>query len=413
MTKITNFVWNPVDDCIISELDGTGTVQAVYTNEPQQYGGVISQRRGTTTSTHHYDALGSTRFLTDSSGNVTDTYLHDAWGNSVASTGTTVNPFRWVGKYGYYTDDNTGLVYVRARMYQSTMARWMSIDPIYFEDYRNEVFRYARNSPLVRIDPTGLICEDPTAMPFVAGRGEFTDVVFRGTTGRPPGEPGKWQSIFSLEWKSNIGAFNSTADNKPCCCCDRLGMVQITRSSKDRGIAWHWETDWYLDAAVPYPTGLPKDLRNDSPKNLSTSGSPCGKNSLTLGMFDAPGIWPDPWGPLSNGLERYRQKFETCVVCLSGLEGPSNGNSVGAIYGCLTWEHEFRHQAKGDEVKRRLLSHVKGFGLLSKDQVDPSFWDVGFGRTETGAATHAPTGFFRDVMSKGNARDYWFEYWYK
>ena len=24
MTKITNFVWNPVDDCVISELDGAG-----------------------------------------------------------------------------------------------------------------------------------------------------------------------------------------------------------------------------------------------------------------------------------------------------------------------------------------------------------------------------------------------------
>jgi hypothetical protein len=122
MTKITNFVWDPVNDCVISELDGTGAVQAVYTNEPQQYGGVLSQRRGTTSHFHHHDALGSTRFLTDSSGNVTDTYLNDAWGNSVASTGTTVNPFRWVGKYGYYTDNSTGQVYVRARMYQPTVA---------------------------------------------------------------------------------------------------------------------------------------------------------------------------------------------------------------------------------------------------------------------------------------------------
>ena len=72
MTKITNFVWNPVDDCIISEVVETGAVKAVYTNEPRQYGGVVSLRRGTTTSTHHYDALGSTRFLTDSSGNVTE-----------------------------------------------------------------------------------------------------------------------------------------------------------------------------------------------------------------------------------------------------------------------------------------------------------------------------------------------------
>lgn len=92
MTKTTNFVWNPVDDCVISELDGSGAVQAVYTNEPQQYGGDISQRRGTTTSTYHADALGTTRALTDSSGNVTDTYQYDAWGNLITSTGATVNP---------------------------------------------------------------------------------------------------------------------------------------------------------------------------------------------------------------------------------------------------------------------------------------------------------------------------------
>ena len=158
MTKITNFVWNPVDDCIISELDGTGTVQAVYTNEPQQYGGVISQRRGTTTSTYHADALGSTRFLTDSSGNVTDTYLNDAWGNSIASTGSTVNPFKWVGKYGYYTDDSTGQVYVRARMYQPAVARWVSVDPLPFFDSLNS-YCYSMNSAFQKIDPSGAACE--------------------------------------------------------------------------------------------------------------------------------------------------------------------------------------------------------------------------------------------------------------
>ena len=159
MTKITNFVWNSVDDCVISELDGTGAVQAVYTNEPQQYGGVISQRRGTTTSTYHADALGSTRFLTDSSGNVTDTYLNDAWGNSVDSTGTTVNPFKWIGKYGYYTDDSTGQVYVRARMYQPAVARWASMDPLYFVGGLN-VFAYVYGRSTFIIDPAGTVPND-------------------------------------------------------------------------------------------------------------------------------------------------------------------------------------------------------------------------------------------------------------
>ena len=55
MTTITNFVWDPVDDCVSHELDGTGAVKASYTNEPQPYGGVISQHRDGTTSTLHAD----------------------------------------------------------------------------------------------------------------------------------------------------------------------------------------------------------------------------------------------------------------------------------------------------------------------------------------------------------------------
>ncbi len=154
----TMFVWDPVFDYVSHELDANNDVRAVYNNEPQQYGGVLSQRRGPTSHYHHHDALGSTRFLTDSSGNVTDTYLHDAWGNSVASTGTTVNPFKWVGKYGYYTDDSTGQVYVRARMYQPKSARWGSLDPLGFEDGPNR-FAYTWNQPVIFVDPSGLGCQ--------------------------------------------------------------------------------------------------------------------------------------------------------------------------------------------------------------------------------------------------------------
>ncbi|MEI7701694.1 MAG: RHS repeat-associated core domain-containing protein [Planctomycetia bacterium] len=156
MVTTTKYVWDPVFDCVTHELDENNAVKAVYHNEPQQYGGVLSQRRGNTSHYHHHDALGSTRFLTDSSGNVTDTYLNDAWGNSVASTGTTVNPFRWVGKYGYYTDDSTGQVYVRARIYQPTVARWTSLDASGFFDGPNRMC-YTKDGPAGFIDPSGLV----------------------------------------------------------------------------------------------------------------------------------------------------------------------------------------------------------------------------------------------------------------
>jgi RHS repeat-associated protein len=144
-------------------------VQVTYTNEPQQYGGVISQRRGTTTSTYHADALGSTRALTDNSGNVTDTYLNDAWGNSVASAGTTVNPFKWVGKYGYYTDNSTAQVYVRARMYQPTVARWLSVDPIGVINGDN-LYLYVQRF----IDPSGWQCQAPDGVTY-RPRGYFRE----------------------------------------------------------------------------------------------------------------------------------------------------------------------------------------------------------------------------------------------
>ena len=153
----TKFVWDATTDAYLSELDGTNAVQAVYTNEPQHYGSVLSQRRSSTSHWLHADALGTTRLLTGSTQTMSDTYLLDAWGNSVASTGTSVNPFRWVGKYGYYSDNSTGQVYVRARMYQPTVARWKSVDPFPLVWTRKNRYAFATSSPVLRIDPSGLL----------------------------------------------------------------------------------------------------------------------------------------------------------------------------------------------------------------------------------------------------------------
>ncbi len=186
----TTFVWDPVSDCVLMELDETDNVKAVYTNEARQYGGVLSQRRGNTSHYHHHDALGSTRFLTDSSGNVTDTYLNDAWGNAVASTGTTVNPFRWVGKYGYYTDNSTGQVYVRARMYQPTHGEWTTIDPLGFFDGLN-LYEYVFNKPTARVDPSGTrICEETCAIATSAK--ELSNIRSGGTVVCDTANPEGW-----------------------------------------------------------------------------------------------------------------------------------------------------------------------------------------------------------------------------
>jgi len=83
---------------------------------------------------HHYDGLGSTQLLTDESGNVTDSYVNTAFGEPVdtGAANPTVNPFRFVGREGYYLDVDTGSYYVRARDLSPVLARWLSQDPIGF-----------------------------------------------------------------------------------------------------------------------------------------------------------------------------------------------------------------------------------------------------------------------------------------
>ena len=66
------------------------------------------------TSYFHFDAQGTTRMLTDSGQTATDSYVHDAFGNQRASSGSTANPLRYVREKGYYRDADGATMNVRA-----------------------------------------------------------------------------------------------------------------------------------------------------------------------------------------------------------------------------------------------------------------------------------------------------------
>ncbi len=142
---------------ILLETDGSDVTQVVYTLEPAGYGNLVSQRRGSTTSTYLFDALGSTRKLTDSAGAVTDSYDFRAYGETYASSGTTVNVFRWVGELGYYYDVDRQAYYLRARPYSPALARFLSQDPIGFEGSPWNLYEYTGESPVNGPDSSGLV----------------------------------------------------------------------------------------------------------------------------------------------------------------------------------------------------------------------------------------------------------------
>ena len=150
---MTYYYWDEVNDNLFGEEDENGEVIASYTHEPGRYGELIAQERDGETRYYNYDGLGNTSELTDENQNVTDTYEYSAFGEEVERTGTTENPFGYKGALGYYTNSGTSDVYVRARTFEPTIGRWLSLDPLVLLDR----YRYVHNNPANSVDPSGLI----------------------------------------------------------------------------------------------------------------------------------------------------------------------------------------------------------------------------------------------------------------
>ena len=154
----TNFIWDELSDNVLLETDETDTLTARYTNRPEQFGRLISQYRiedeKIVERFYHYDGESSTRDLTDANETVTDTFIYTAYGEEVARTGTTTNPFGYKGAVGYYTNEETNDIYVRNRTYEPAMGCWLSADPLGFVDGPN---RYRAYFVPGGIDPSGFI----------------------------------------------------------------------------------------------------------------------------------------------------------------------------------------------------------------------------------------------------------------
>ena len=87
-----------------------------------------------------------------SNGRYNNRYAYDAFGNYSEETDSPKkNPFRYCGEY---TDDETGLIYLRNRYYDPAIGRFITEDPA--KDGLNW-YVYCGNNPINRIDPLGLV----------------------------------------------------------------------------------------------------------------------------------------------------------------------------------------------------------------------------------------------------------------
>ncbi len=147
-TKYINDMALPLVQVLL-ETNDANVIQAVYT-----YGNdLISMKRAGVNSYYNYDGLGSTRQLTDSSGDVTVSYTYDSFGNKIASTGTSANTYGFTGEQQFNEADE--LVFLRERYYDPRIGRFLQMDPL---GYELNVYVYCLNNPIIYVDPKGLAC---------------------------------------------------------------------------------------------------------------------------------------------------------------------------------------------------------------------------------------------------------------
>jgi RHS repeat-associated protein len=79
-------------------------------------------------------------------------YDYDVYGAVRTQSGSSANRFKYVAGIGHPTDEETGLIYMRARYYEPGTGRFVSEDPA-----RHDAnwYVYARNSPTNNFDTDG------------------------------------------------------------------------------------------------------------------------------------------------------------------------------------------------------------------------------------------------------------------
>jgi len=114
------------------------------------------------------DHLGSVAVTTDAEGNNVCRLRYDPWGKRVGSAACSPTTR---GFTDHEMIDAWGLVNMNARVYDATLGRFMSVDPItatQFDPQSLNKYSYVSNNPLRFIDPTGMVAEVLVTAPISA-----------------------------------------------------------------------------------------------------------------------------------------------------------------------------------------------------------------------------------------------------
>jgi RHS repeat-associated protein len=155
----THMAWDAVEGLPLLLADGTNSY--LYGPEGLPFEQINSKEEA---SYLHHDQQGSTRAITNAAGEVKGTFTYSPYGAIEGQTGTATTP---LGYSAQYTSADTGLIYLRARVYDPATAQFMSVDPL--QSTTGETYGYALDNPLNSGDPSGKAVPAVLSIPVITG----------------------------------------------------------------------------------------------------------------------------------------------------------------------------------------------------------------------------------------------------
>ncbi|MFC4337605.1 RHS repeat-associated core domain-containing protein [Salininema proteolyticum] len=213
--RIFRFDGDTTANLFLNDLElvhNTATGKTTSTRAVKLSGGVTRiESSGNQTQLQFTDHHGTGTIAIDcTTGDITRRQ-YDPYGNLAGNTTTSKN---WIGQKGYVggTIDGTGYTHIGAREYNSTLGRFMTVDPIADMGSALQLngYAYSNNNPTTFSDPTGLLICSPSPGAFCPGQdiSQQEEALGLGGSGEapPPGHPAGPASEYPSSPGNNSGS---------------------------------------------------------------------------------------------------------------------------------------------------------------------------------------------------------------
>ena len=116
--------------------------------------GLLGQQTSDQAQFFGYDMTGHTRLVTSANGSLVGQASYDPFGQVLQTQGQLDSEFLFCGRLGQRTLPGGGVL-MGSRVYDPLLGRFQQLDPIRLNSDSLNLYRYAANSPLAYVDPTG------------------------------------------------------------------------------------------------------------------------------------------------------------------------------------------------------------------------------------------------------------------